>query len=182
MKQKSLVSKAIFGVVTFLSAASIAAADGFSVGVSATRAPVGVQESDTSIDGEANGLRLFGSYMFNKNFGIEAGLSKYGSPNDKSLPSDMHVDTESYDVYAVIAYPVSDNMGFIGKVGFASWNTETEVNDTNEAHFKSTELALSVGGEYDISETFAVRGELEWFDSVASGELKYSLSGVIRFE
>jgi hypothetical protein len=56
------------------------------------------------------------------------------------------------------------------------------VNDTNEAHFKNSELALSVGGEYDISETFSVRGELEWFDSVASGDLKYSLSGVIRFE
>ena len=182
MKQKSLISKAVFGVLTFLFGTSIAIADGFSVGVSATRAPIGVQESDTSIDGEASGLRLFGSYMFNKNFGIEAGLSKYGSPNDKSLPSDMHVDTESYDVYAVFAYPLSDSAGLIAKAGFASWNTETEVNDTNEAHFKSTDLALSFGGQYEINETFAVRGEMEWFDSIASGELKYSLSGVIRFE
>ena len=57
----------------------------------------------------------------------------------------MQVETEGYDLYAVAAYPMSENAGLFAKIGFASWNTETEVNDTNETHHKSTDLALSIG-------------------------------------
>ena len=94
----------------------------------------------------------------------------------------MHVDTESYDLYAVAAYPIGDEAGLFAKVGVVAWNTETEVNDTNETHQKSTDLALSFGGQYDLTKRFAIRAELEWFDSAISGELKYSLGGVFRFE
>ena len=134
------------------------------------------------VDGDSTGWRIHGSYMFNKNFGIEGGMSKFGSPNDKLLPSNMHVDTQSYDVYAVAVYPMGDDFGLMAKVGFIAWDTETEVNDTNTTHKTSTDLALSLGGQYDITEQFGLRAELEWFDSAISGELKYSLGGVIRFK
>ncbi len=183
MKHKYLISNAMLGVLSLLFSANAANADGFSVGVSATRAPVSIGDSDTTAGGDANGWRVFGSYMFNKNFGIEGGMSKYGSPNDKSIPSNMHVDTESYDVYAVGVYPLGNNdASLIAKVGYVSWDTETEVNDSNESHFKSTDLALSFGGQYDFSERMGIRGEAEWFESLTSGELKYSLTGVFRFQ
>ena len=181
MKHNYLISKTMLGVASLLFAASYASADGFSAGLSAVNAPVSVEEAGTDAGGGANGWRVHGQYMFNKNFGIEGGLSKYGTPNDNSIPSNMHVDTEAYDVYAVYAYPVGDHVGLIAKAGFVSWNTETEVNDTNESHQTSTDLALSFGGQYDITEQFAIRAELEWFDSAISGELKYSLGGVVRF-
>ena len=181
MRYNYLISKAMLGVLSLLFAASAANADGFSVGVAAVSAPVSLEESGTSIDGSSSGWRVHGSYMFNKNFGIEGGLSKYGSPNDSSMPSNMHVDTESYDVYAVAVYPMGNDAALIAKAGFIAWDTETEVSDTNEAHQTSTDLALSLGGQYDITERFAIRAEMEWFDSAISGELKYSLGGVIRF-
>ncbi len=182
MRHNYLISKGILGVLSLLFAATAVNADGFSVGVSAVSAPVSLEESGTTIAGDATGWRLHGTYMINKSFGIEAGMGKLGSPNDSSKPSNMHVDTESYDVYAVFAYPVGNDTSLIAKAGYIAWDTETEVNDTNTTHQKNTDLALSFGGEYDINEQFAVRAEMEWFDSAISGELKYSLGGVIRFQ
>lgn len=182
MRNKYLIIKGMLGLVSLLIAATAANADGFSAGVSAVRVPVNLEDAGTTIAGDSTGWRLHGSYMFNKNFGIEAGMSKLGSPNDKSLPSNMHVDTESYDVYAVLAYPMGDDASLIAKAGYVASNTETEVNDTNEAHQTNTDLALSFGGQYDMTEQFAIRAEMEWFESALSGELKYTLGGVVRFK
>lgn len=182
MKHDYLKINAGLGMVSLFLAANIAIADGLAVGLSVTRAPINVEDAGTSFGGDADGWRAFGSYMFTRNFGIEAGKSKYGSPDDSSIPPNMHADTESWDVYAVAAYPLSNNFDVIAKAGYISWDTETEIDDTNEAHFRSEDLALSLGGEYDLGKNFGVRGELEWFDSMLSGELKYSLSAVIGFK
>lgn len=180
MKHNIMKSGAISLATALLLVASGAQAD-FSAGVSAASAPVAVDEAET-MGGSATGWRAHVSYMFNKNFGIEGGISKYGSPDDKTIPSNMHVDTEAYDIYAVAYYPMgNDKGGVFAKVGYVAWNTETEVNDTNETHNKSNDLGLGIGGQYDITERFALRAELEWFDSAFSGDLKYSLGGVVRF-
>jgi len=184
MKQKHLMLNTILGGLTLLFAANLAnAGEGFSVGASAARAAVKVQDAGMDIDGDASGLRVFGQYMFNRNFGIEGGFSSFGEPNDNTIPSNMQVETEGYDLYAVAAYPMSENAGLFAKIGFASWNTETEVNDTNETHHRSTDLALSIGGEYEISEQFAIRAEIDWFDAATSGpENLLSLGAVWRFQ
>ena len=182
MNYKSLRCNVLIGGLFFVFAASAASADGFSIGMSGTRADTGFENDTTTVAGDTSGWRVFGSYMFNERFGIEGGMSKYGSPDDKSLPSNMHVDTEAYDLYAVYVLPLSPNFGLVSKVGVTTWDTETEVMDNNAGHYKSTDLALSFGGEYDITQRFGLRGEVEWFDSAISGSMKYSLSGVFRFK
>ena len=183
MKQNPVVRAVICGLALFLAASSASAGEGFSVGISAARAAISVRDAGTDIDGDASGWRVFGAYMFNKNFGIEGGFSSFGEPNDSSIPSNMQVETEGYDLYAVAAYPMSENLGFVGKIGFANWNTETEVNDTDETNHSSTDLALSLGGQYDVTEQFAIRAEIEWFDAAVSGaENILSLGAVFRFK
>ena len=183
MKLRNFMLNATLAGLTLLFGANLANAGDVSIGISAARATVTVQESGMDISGDASGYRIFGQYMFNKNFGIEGGMSSYGKPNDNSIPSNMQVETEAYDLYAVAAYPMSEKAGFFAKVGFAAWNTETEVNDTNETHHKSTDLALSLGGQYDFTEHFGVRTEYEWFDHATSGaEDVVSISGVFRFK
>jgi len=180
MKLKTLKEGAVFLAFLVLLSAPAAYAD-FSAGIAGSRAPVSANDSGT-IGGSADGWRAHFRYMINRNFGIEGGLSKYGSPNDQSVPSNMHMDTESYDVYAVAYYPLDENdSGIYAKVGYVSMDTESEVNDENEAHHKNDTLGLSFGGEYYITERFGLRAELEWFDSAISGEIKYSLGGVVRF-
>jgi len=182
MKHNELKLNLKLAIALLLIGTNTAVAEQWGIGLSVTQAPINVENADTSFGGDADGWRAFGSYMFTRNIGIEAGMSKYGSPDDSSIPPNMHADTESWDVYAVYAYPLSNNFDVIAKAGYISWDTETEVDDTDEMHFKNDDFALSLGGEYDLGKNFGIRGELEWFDSMVSGELKYSLSAVLGFK
>ncbi len=186
MKQQQLMRNTILGGLTLLFAANLAnAGEGFSIGASATRASVDVQDVGIDIDGDASGYRLFGAYMFNGKYGIEVGLSTFGEPNDSTIPSDMHVETSSYDVFGVASYPLSPNFSLIGKAGVAHSHSETEVGDDDETETRhsSTDLALGFGGEYEFSERFAIRGDVEWVDSKDAGAANMiSLGGVWRFK
>ena len=186
MQQQHLMLNTMVGGLTLLFAANLAiAGEGFSIGASATRASVDVQDVGIDIDGDASGYRLFGAYMFNEKYGIEVGVSTFGEPNDSTIPSDMHVETSSYDVFGVASYPLSANFSVIGKAGFAHSQTETEVGDDDETETRhsSTDLALGIGGEYEFTERFAIRGDVEWVDSKNAGAANIiSLGGVWRFK
>ena len=165
MKFRTLVATATIGGITLYCLANPVSAGEFSIGASAAHADVEVSDGATAIGGDANGWRVFGLYMFNDNFGIETGFSSLGEPDDNRIPADMEVETEGYDVYAVGYYPMSEKLGLIGKAGVATWDTETEVgdDDSTEVRYTSTDLALSFGGQYDVSERIAIRGEYQWF-------------------
>ncbi len=184
MQQQHLILNAILGGLTLLLAVNPAiAGEGFSIGASAVRANVDIKDVGIDIDGETTGYRFFGTYMFTERFGIEAGYSAFGKPNDITIPSNLSVETDSYDVFAVASYPMSANFALIGKAGFAASQTETEVNDENETHHKSTDFALSLGGNFDFTERFAVRGELQWIDNNDAGAANMiTLGGVYRFK
>jgi opacity protein-like surface antigen len=185
MKQQHVMLNAVLGSLTLLFAANLAIAEGFSIGVSATRASVDVQDVGIDIDGDADGYRFFGAYMFNEKYGVEVGLSAFGEPNDSTIPSDMHVETTNYDVFGVASYPLSPNFSLIGKAGVAYSVTETEVGDDDdtETRHSSTDLALGFGGEYEFTERFAIRGDVEWVDSKDAGAANMiSLGGVWRFK
>ena len=186
MNRKHLMLSTILGGFTLLIAANPAnAGEGFSIGASAARAAVDVTDVGIDVEGDASGYRLFGVYMFNEKFGIEAGYSMFGEPNDSTIPADLHVETVSYDVFAVGTVPLSANFGLIAKAGFSSSSTETELGDDDdtETSQSSTDLALSFGGQYEFSERFAIRGELEWIDNNDSGlSNMISLGGVFKFQ
>ncbi len=184
MKPRNPLLNALLAALTLLLAANLASADeGFSVGASVARASVEAEGLGQTIDGDADGARIFGSYMFTRRFGIEAGYSDFGAPDDNTLPSNLEVETNSYDLYAVGVHPVSENFDWFGKIGFVSWNTEIEEDETSEVSSSSTDLALGFGGEYSVSERFAIRSEFEWVNSDNSGAVRMvSLGGVFRFK
>ncbi len=164
--------------------ANLANADeGFSVGASVARASVEANGLGQTVDGDADGSRIFGSYMFTRRFGIEAGYSAFGRPDDNTLASNLEVETDSYDLYAVGVHPVSEKIDLFGKLGVVRSSTEIELDETSEVTSSSTDLALGFGGEYSVSERFAIRGEFQWVDSDNSGAVRMvSLGGVYRFQ
>jgi len=184
MKQKHLILNALLGALTLLFAANLAnAGEGFSVGASVARASVEAEGLGQTIDGDADGARIFGSYMFTRRFGIEAGYSDFGRPDDNTIAPNVEVESNSYDLYAVGVQPVSEKLDLFGKIGFVSWNTEIEEDETSEVSSSSTDLALGFGAEYSVSERFAIRSEFAWVDSDNSGAVRMvSLGGVFRFK
>ena len=183
MKPRDSLSNALLAALTVLLAANLASADeGFSVGASAARASVEAKGLGQTVTGDADGSRIFGSYMFTRRFGIEAGYSDFGRPDDNTIAPNFEVESNSYDLYAVGVKPVSEKLDMFGKLGLVHSYTEIEVDETVSASTDSTDLALGFGAEYNVSERFAVRSEFEWVDSDSSGAVRMvSLGGVFRF-
>lgn len=184
MKPRNPLSNVLLAALTLLLAVNLASADeGFSVGASVARASVEAKGLGQTVDGNADGSRIFASYMFTRRFGIEAGYSDFGRPNDNTIAPNVQVESNSYDLYAVGVQPVSEKLDLFGKIGFVSWNTEIEEDETTEVSSSSTDLALGFGGEYRVSERFGIRAEFDWIDSNTSGAVQLvSLGGVFRFK
>ena len=183
MKSINPLMNGLLAGLTLLLTASLASADeGFSLGASVARANVEAAGLGQTVDGDADGTRFFGNYMFTEKFGIEAGYSEFGSPKDNTLAPNMEVESNSYDLYAVGTQPVSEKMNIFGKAGFISTTTKIEEDEINEVSSSSTDLALGLGAEYNVSERFAIRTEFEWVDNNHSGAARMvSLGGLFRF-
>ena len=184
MKPRNPLLNALLAALTLLLTANLVSADeGFSVGASVARASVEAQGLGQTVNGDADGSRIFGSYMFTRRFGIEAGYSDFGRPDDSTIAPNVEVESDSYDLYAVGVHPVTEKLDVFGKAGVVSWNTEIELDETTEVSSSSTDLALGFGGEYNVSERFGIRAEFEWIDSDTSGAVQMvSLGGVFRFK
>jgi len=159
------------------------AGDGFAVGASAVDADINVHSADVAADGNTTGSRLFGRYQFTEHFGFEAGYASFGRPDGTTLDSNLGVENSATDLYATGTMPLSDKFRMFGKAGAMRWKTETEESETVEHSVESTQLALGVGGEYEFTDRFVVRGEYVWTEgsSEVSGIRMMSLSGLIQF-
>ncbi len=184
MKPRNPLLNPLLAALTLLLSANLASADeGFSVGASVTRASIEAMGLGQTVNGDADGSRIFGSYMFTRRFGIEAGYSDFGRPDDNTIAPNVEVESNSYDLYAVGVQPVTDKLDLFGKLGLVRSDTEIEESETSEVSSSSTDLALGFGAEYNLSERFAIRGEFEWIDSDNSGAVRMvSLGGVFRFK
>ena len=184
MKPRNPLLNPLLAALTLLLSANLASADeGFSVGASVTRASVEAMGLGQTVNGDADGSRIFGSYMFTRRFGIEAGYSDFGRPDDNTIAPNVEVESSSYDLYAVGVQPVTDKLDLFGKLGLVRSDTEIEESETSEVSSSSTDLALGFGVEYNLSERFAIRSEFEWVDNDKSGAVRMvSLGGVFRFK
>ena len=178
------MKRLIAAATLLLLAAFPAVADeGFAVGVSAVDADINIQSPDIAADGNAGGARLFGRYQFTKHFGIEGGYASFDRPDGNALDSALSVENSATDLYATGTLPLSDKFRMFGKAGAMRWRTETEESETAEYSVESTQLALGIGGEYELNDRFILRGEYVWTEgsSEVSGLRMMSRSGLIQF-
>lgn len=169
--------------------ANVASAEGlfsfekFSLGLSAASTDVNVNDVDVNVNGKANGWRLFGVYEINDRYSIEGGMSSFDRPDDPTIASVPEVENESFDLFAVGKMPLSDKFDVIGKAGFVSWTTELEESEQSEFSSSSTDLALGLGGEYDLNTRLSIRGEYLWVDSNNSGAADtMSIAAIFHFQ
>ncbi len=182
MKPRRMLSTLMGAIMLSFSASMATADEGFSVGASTARADVEASGLGVNVNGNADGWRVFGIYMFSDKYGIEGGYRSFGRPDDSTIPSGISVGTDGIDLYGVGTYPVSEKFDLFGKLGVVSSTTEIEQDEETEASMTSTDLALAIGGEYKISERFAIRAEFEWIDNQDIGATNMgALSGVFQF-
>jgi OOP family OmpA-OmpF porin len=151
------------GLVAFV--ASPAFADkGFSAGASIGYSNVSIEDDGFGVDLTGTGYKVFGTYMFNDNFGIEGGWLSFGEPSDTVGGFDLEVDADGFDVFAVGALPVSDTVDLFAKAGMLAWDATASINGFEDSSESGEDLALGIGGRFTGASGFGVRAEYEWFD------------------
>lgn len=174
---------------TLLLTANVALADGlfstdrFSLGLSAASADIDVNDVGVDVHGKANGWRFFGAYELSDRYSLEGGISTFDRPDDPTLASIPEVENESFDLFAVGRFPLSDRFDIVGKAGFVSWTTEVEESEELEFSSSSTDLALGLGGEFDLNTRLSIRGEYLWTDASNTGAADtLSLAAIFHFQ
>ena len=114
---------------------------------------------------------------------MEGGISSFDRSDDPSVASVAEVENESFDLFGVGTFPLTEKFDMFGKAGFVSWTTEVEESELSEFSSTSTDLALGLGGEYDLNTRLSIRGEYLWIDSNNSGAADtMSIAAIFHFQ
>ncbi len=140
------------------------------LGVSAGRADYDINTAGTvSSETKDTGFKLYGGWMFNENFGVEASLFDLGKAQGAvAFPGlgsvGVQAKVRGLGVYGLAALPIND-VSLFAKAGFAY--TRAEVNVTGPVGGGDTESkfnpAYGVGASYAFSKNIAARAEWERF-------------------
>ena len=106
--------------VALLSATAVHA-EGLTLGASVGY--VNVEDNEPGFDFESNdtGYKLFASYTFANNLGIEGGYIDFGSPEDRFLGSVGRIDASGWNLYGVGNLPLSGGVDLFAKAALRVW-------------------------------------------------------------
>ena len=124
-----------------------------------------------STDSKDTAFKLFGGYMFNRHFGVEAayvdlGEASYSGDFVGAPVTGGKVETSGFGVSALGSYPVTEQFSIFGKIGIFFW--EAEASDTTggipfSAKTDGTDVSFGVGVNFNFTQNLGVRAEWERF-------------------
>ncbi|HSA88319.1 MAG TPA: outer membrane beta-barrel protein [Burkholderiales bacterium] len=142
-----------------------------------------------SVDGKDSAWKIFGGYMFNRHFGIEAAYINAGEVSYSGTFSGFpvtggKVELTAFNVSVLGNLPINEQFSVFGKVGLFSW--EAEASDiTGGFPFSGsedgTDISFGVGVGYNFTPNFGVRAEYELFQTDNADASLISIGLVWRF-
>ncbi len=196
-------------LILFASQAAMAADEGFYVGLNVGEGKARIAQRDifnrlvgqgftaTSFDrnSEDTGFKAFGGYQFSPHFALEGGyfdLGEYGFDAVMVPASTFSGDVEvrGINLDAVLKYPLTEKLSVLGRVGVTRAETEGSFRSSGAALVstastkeRDTNVKYGVGLQYDFTNAFAMRVELERYridDSVGSrGDIDLASLGLV---
>jgi OOP family OmpA-OmpF porin len=137
------------------------------VGASVLDTSVEVDDADgsgNSFDGSDTGFKVYGGFDFAKFFRLEASYLDLGSPDEEVGGSDVQVDINAWDGFAVLVIPIGKHFEVFGKAGLVLWDTEAEISGVGSEDDSGTDAAYGIGAAFKLGKRLAVRAEYEQFD------------------
>ena len=148
----------------------------------------GLIDSGT-VDGKDTAFKMFGGYMFNRHFGVEAAYIDAGEVSYSGTFSGVPVtggtvELSAFNVSVLGNFPVNEQFSVFGKIGLFSW--EAEANDTTggmpfSADDDGTDVSFGVGVAYNFTRNFGLRAEYELFKTDDADVSLISIGAVWRF-
>lgn len=142
-----------------------------------------------SVDGKDTAWKIFGGYMFNRNFGVEAAYIDLGevsySGSFGGLPvTGGKVEITGFNIAALGVYPVNEQFSVFGKLGLIMW--EAEASDTTAGvpfsqKIDGTDISFGLGVGYNFTRNLGLRAEWELFKTDDGDASLLSLGILFRF-
>jgi OOP family OmpA-OmpF porin len=139
-----------------------------------------------SVDGKDTAFKIFGGYMFNRNFGVEGayvdlGEVSYSGSFGGAPVTGGKVEINGFNVSAVGAFPVNEQFSVFGKIGLFIW--DADASDTTagvpfSASADGTDVSFGVGVSYSFTRNLGVRAEWEMFKT-DDGDATLLSAGVV---
>jgi OOP family OmpA-OmpF porin len=155
------VAVMLFGV------AGTAAAQGY-IGVGAGLTTVDICDDLsglglTSCDDEDTGMKIFGGFKFNQNFGVEASWVDLGEVSLSGPGGTATVEFDGFGVAAVGMIPLNPQFGIFGKVGAYMWDASGG-GAASGLSDDGTDIMFGAGVSWTFARNFGLRAEWERFD------------------
>ena len=143
----------------------------------------GLINGNQSVDGKDTAWKIFGGYMFNRHFGLEAAYVDLGELSYSGTFTDAlgtvpvtggKVEVWGFNISAIGALPVTEQFSIFGKLGLFFW--EAEARDTTagrpfSAYDDGADLSFGVGLGFNFTRNFGVRAEWELFDNISDADV-----------
>ena len=124
-----------------------------------------------SVDSKDTAWKIFGGYMFNRHFGVEAAYVDLGSVsysgNFGGVPvTGGNVDVSGINIAALGSFPINEQFSIFGKLGLFLW--DVEASDTTggvpfSASDDGSDISFGIGVAYNFTRNLGVRAEFEIF-------------------
>ena len=178
-------NKLFIALIAAAAIAPAAQAQSSYVGASAGRSELKVSVS-SALDDSATAYKVYAGYMFNENFGIEAGWADHGKAERNLGLYTVGAHPRSLYLAATGSFPLSERFALIGKIGAASNRTRVFATDEADERLKETSALIGIGATFAITPSMLAVVEYENFGKVIKDEgesMKVSvLSAGIRFK
>lgn len=150
--------------LTALMLGTAAQAEGFYAGGGLGLTQIEDEDAGISFDDSAIGWRVFGGYEFTPNFALELGYVDSGEAEDSIGGIDVDADLTAWTVTGLGILPVNDSWDVFGKLGY--YDGESEVSALGvSADDSESGFTLGAGARFKLSDTVAIRGDFDWYDS-----------------
>ena len=188
--KRFVFSLALTSLVALVALPAVAADNGFYLGLSVGQSAITIDDiSDGDVTAEFSGddmaYKVFAGYRLLTFLAVEASYVDFGSPDDtiEGFDGTIEASITGFDAFAMGMLPLGIADIFV-KVGVISWDADLAASLGDQYERLSgdgTDPAYGLGFQFRIK-SFAVRGEIEYFDiEDAQDVFMYSIGGSYTF-
>ena len=173
---------------------------GWYVGGSVGQSKFNADCTGLTCDDSDTAFRVFGGYMFNKNFGAELGYADLGKLTASAVVSGVSASADlkatAWDIVAVGVLPFAEKFNAYGKIGM--YMADSKLSGTASAFGltgststskSNSDLTYTLGLGYDFNKNLGVRAEWQKYSKVGADEVGgkgdidvYGIGVVYRFK
>lgn len=135
----------------------------------------------SNCDDKDTGIKIFGGYNFNQNFGLEVGWIDLGEVKVTGPGGSASVEVDGFQLAAVGTYPINPQFSIFGKIGVYMWDASVSSTVGISGSDDGTDLMFGAGVGWNFTPNLALRAEWEHFDFDDNGADLLSASIVFRF-